>query len=205
MVFEEGQLYHIFNQGINRQKVFFQNENYLFFIRKVREYMLPYADILAWCLMPNHFHFMVYINKTSLKTAQRNNDSDFSKNRTLNESIGIMVRSYVRAVNIQEKRTGALFREKTKAICLTKINEVTRAWFNTYGATQINLKQPESMYPAVCFNYINFNPLKDGLVKDIKNWEFSSYLDVTGNRNGTLINKARIEEFGLELIQPLSV
>jgi len=27
---------------------------------------LPYADVLAWCLMPNHFHIMVYVNEVEL-------------------------------------------------------------------------------------------------------------------------------------------
>jgi putative transposase len=67
MLFEEGHLYHIYNQGNNRQKIFFSRENYLFFLRKIREYMLPHADVLAWCLMPNHFHLMVYVRTVEIE------------------------------------------------------------------------------------------------------------------------------------------
>lgn len=52
MQFEDGHIYHIYNQGNNRQKIFFDRENYLFFLRKVKTYILPYADIFAWCLYP---------------------------------------------------------------------------------------------------------------------------------------------------------
>jgi len=48
MQFEKGHLYHIYNQGNNRQKIFFNRENYLYFLRKVKIYITPYADILAW-------------------------------------------------------------------------------------------------------------------------------------------------------------
>ena len=68
MYFEEGYIYHIYNQGNNRQRLFFKRENYLYFLRKVGVYIKPYADILAWCLMPNHFHLMVLVNHTVVKT-----------------------------------------------------------------------------------------------------------------------------------------
>ncbi len=62
MNFEKGYIYHIYNQGNNRQKIFFNRENYLFFLKKIKTYILPYSDIFAWCLMPNHFHLMVLVN-----------------------------------------------------------------------------------------------------------------------------------------------
>jgi len=49
MNFEPGNLYHIYNQGNNRQKIFFSRENYLFFLNKIKKHILPHADILAWC------------------------------------------------------------------------------------------------------------------------------------------------------------
>jgi len=66
MVFETGHLYHIYNQGNNRQKIFFSREHYLFFLNKIKKHILPHADILAWCLMPNHFHLMIYVKDVSV-------------------------------------------------------------------------------------------------------------------------------------------
>ena len=62
MQFEPNHMYHIFNRGNNSQQIFFNRDNYLFFLKKIKLYIQPYADVLAWCLMPNHFHMMVYIN-----------------------------------------------------------------------------------------------------------------------------------------------
>ena len=62
MIFETGDLYHIYNQGNNKQRIFFSRENYLYFLTKINQHILPHADVLAWCLMPNHFHLMVYVH-----------------------------------------------------------------------------------------------------------------------------------------------
>lgn len=66
MVFEQGHLYHIYNRGNNSQRIFFNRENYSFFLRKIKQNILPHADILAWVLMPNHFHLMVQVNQVKL-------------------------------------------------------------------------------------------------------------------------------------------
>ena len=67
MHFEKDLIYHIYNQGNNKQKIFFNRENYLFFLGKINTYIQPYADILAWCLMPNHFHLMVLVNEVEIE------------------------------------------------------------------------------------------------------------------------------------------
>lgn len=63
MILEKKILYHIYNQGNNRQKIFFSRDNYLYFLEKVNKLLLPYVDVIAWCLMPNHFHFLVYVKE----------------------------------------------------------------------------------------------------------------------------------------------
>lgn len=70
MRFEKNTIFHVYNQGNNRQQVFFSPENYLFFLRKMREYVCPYADFLCYCLMPNHFHWLVHVRETVLEVAE---------------------------------------------------------------------------------------------------------------------------------------
>jgi len=55
MDFIENNIYHVYNQGNNRQRIFFTYDNQVYFLDKIRKHILPYADILAWCLMYNHF------------------------------------------------------------------------------------------------------------------------------------------------------
>ena len=59
---ESGCFYHIFNRGVNSKMVFLSDENFSFFLRKVKLYLIPYFDIYAYCLMPNHFHLLLNWN-----------------------------------------------------------------------------------------------------------------------------------------------
>ena len=104
MLIEKGFFYHIYNQGNNRDKVFFEKENYLFFLRKIKTHILPYADIMAWCLMPNHFHLMVFVREIELGMPG-SRGATLSRTPTkatnFNHSIGVMLSSYTRAINKQ--------------------------------------------------------------------------------------------------------
>jgi len=214
MQFEPNHIYHIYDRGNNSQKIFFTRDNYLFFLKKIKRYILPYADILAWCLMPNHFHLMVYVNRLEVNVSKQVTEShqltetppeqvieslQLTKPRSINDSISILLRSYTRAIQKQEKFTGSLFQHRTKSICLTDIFGVTPAWFETIVGASINIPDGEKDYPQVCLNYIHQNPVTAGMVKNAGDWEFSSYRDFSGERDGKLINRKRAAEFGLHI------
>jgi len=189
MILEQGNIYHIYNQGNNRQKIFFNRENYLFFLKKLSKHILPYADVLAWCLMPNHFHLMVALS-------DRVNLSS-SHPVTINNSIAIMLRSYTRAINIQQARTGSLFREGTKAVWLGSIEgEKMKSQNRNALGTEVAQNLDEEQLKT-CFRYIHENPVKTGLAYQIIDWEFSSAIEIAGIRKGLLVNKKLINELGL--------
>jgi len=152
-------IYHIYNRGNNKQKIFFTKKNYLFFLQKVKAELKPFSDIICYCLMPNHFHFM-------LSTFNNFDEEKF------NNGYRILLSSYTKAINVQENRTGSLFQQNSKAKCLTALSNYKS---NNYG--------------LVCFNYIHQNPLNAGLVSKMEDWEFSSFRDYAGTRNGTMCNK----------------
>ncbi|MCX6231905.1 MAG: hypothetical protein NTZ33_10215 [Bacteroidetes bacterium] len=219
MIFEQHQIYHIYNQGNNKQKIFFSRENYLYFLKKLGTYIQPHADILAWCLMPNHFHLMVYVHTLEVAISDSltyseaitfdsnfniNNDSLSSREtiivrkRDFNQSIGLLMRSYTQAVNKQKLNSGSLFRKYCKAECLTKTKGITPSFYNTSQGAHMKTADLEKEYPQVCFNYIHLNPKAAGFVDKVEDWEFSSYMDHLELRNGKLINKMRTKEFGLK-------
>lgn len=205
MQFEQGHIYHIYNQGNNRQQIFFERDNYLFFLRKIKEFVCPYADVIAWCLMPNHFHLMVEVREVVAQTSGGATEthpmtqSHRMSGDSLNMAIAIMLRSYTRAINKQQNRSGSLFRPKTKAECISKSDRITPSFYNTQSGTIINTHNPETEYPQVCFDYIHQNPLRAGLVKRAEDWEFSSYRDYCGMRNGTLINRTCGAKYGINV------
>lgn len=162
MKFRSNSVYHVFNRGNNKQPIFYNKANFIFFIQKIRNELIPLVDMFAYCLMPNHFHLL-------FKTR------DFPQNHPypLNRKIGTLQSSYTRAINVQEKRSGSLFQQKTKAIEIFSLNDDDQ-----------NVE-----YLNACFHYIHQNPLRAGLVKKMEDWEYSSFRDYAGERRGTLVNK----------------
>lgn len=171
----EGQLYHIYNQGNNKEGVFRSRENYLYFLKKVRSLIYPMCEILAYCLMPNHFHFLIETTEESCEEVK----VDSLKTTSLANGFRSLLSGYTKGYNKENDRSGSLFRQRTKYKLLEKQDEC---------------------YPFICFNYIHQNPFKATLVKRIDEWEFSSFRDYVGLRNGTLCNKERaVELLGIDL------
>ena len=102
MEFKLNALYHVYNRGNNRQKIFFSYANYLYFLKKVDTHLLKHCDLLAYCLMPNHFHLLIE-TKENLR------------GEGINKAFQIILSSYSQAINKQENRTGSLFQQHTKS------------------------------------------------------------------------------------------
>src|SRR5438132_401553 len=88
-----GECYHIYNRGANRRAIFFEPQSYAHFMRKLRQFITHPAEshasrhaaatVLAYCLMPNHYHLLVRILSSDFSEAMRS----FGQG-TLKRSIG---------------------------------------------------------------------------------------------------------------------
>jgi putative transposase len=97
---EAGNFYHVYNRGNNHQNIFFERENYLHFLHLMRSHLVTNGiDILAYCLMPNHYHFLVYLRDDNLSTAMH----------------GFSV-AYTKGINKRFDRSGALFQGRFQSI-----------------------------------------------------------------------------------------
>ena len=175
MHFVPNEVYHVYNRGNDKQPIFFNDQNYLYLLNKVREEWKLYCEILCYCLMPNHFHFMLIPNEEGCENLTLLGKSTHLQH--LSKIIGKTLSSYTKAINIQNKTTGNLFQKKTKAKHLLSENRIGNNMDNTD-------------YFLTCFNYIHSNPLKAGLVNSLKDWKYSSFPDYYGFRNGTLCNRS---------------
>ena len=162
-------MYHIYNQGNNRQLIFSCDQDYLEFLRLFRKYVVDHGKVLAWCLMPNHFHFLMYANEDSAKPKRLGNIDTCM----LSNGFRLLLSKYAQYLNKMENRSGSLFRQKMKAKAVSGGSE---------------------HYGFVAFQYIHQNPLKAGLVQKIEDWLYSSFADFAGKRSGTLCDKVLAEQ-----------
>ena len=145
--FEQGRYYHVYNRGNNCQTIFYDRENYLYFLRLARHYLVDeHISILAYCLMPNHYHFLVECNGGSLSRAMQ-----------------LLSLTYTKGINKRFNRVGSLFQGRFKAILVDS-----------------------DEYLVHLVRYIHLNPVTADFVRSASVWEFSSFSEYAGIRNGSL-------------------
>jgi REP element-mobilizing transposase RayT len=86
--------YHIYNRGARQVTVFREPDNYHFVLNRVKEYCQELnLSMIVYCLMPNHYHFLVRQNGE--------NPAGLLPQRVFN--------SYTKAYNKRYKSTAARF------------------------------------------------------------------------------------------------
>jgi putative transposase len=98
-ILEKNRYYHIYNKGINGTEIFKSDRNKTFFLNQFSKYLVGKISIFAYCLMDNHFHFVIRINDDPIIVTQ-----GFSN----------FFNSYAKAFNKENDRTGSLFEKHFK-------------------------------------------------------------------------------------------
>ena len=98
---ENGKYYHIYNRGINSDILFKENDNYNYFLKLYETHIDPIGITFAWCLMNNHFHFLIRIKEI---------DEIKAEIKILpSQSFSNLFNAYTKAFNKKYNRHGALF------------------------------------------------------------------------------------------------
>lgn len=156
--FVNGQIYHIYNRGTEKRTIFEQKRDYQRFMKTLAYYQLEgpkpklshfiksgnfkkdtqgkIVQILAYCLMPNHFHLMV-------KQLREGGVSEMVSKLSL---------SYTKYYNTKFDRVGPLLQGQFKAVLVDSDEQL------------IHLSR-----------YIHLNPIASFLIKDLEDFEWSSY------------------------------
>lgn len=102
-VLEKDSYYHIYNRGINSCNLFNNKENYNYFLKLMSKHLLPHITIFSYCLMINHFHFVIKV---------------VSEEKLVTQKFSNFFNSYAKAFNNEQGRTGSLFEKHFKRIKL---------------------------------------------------------------------------------------
>lgn len=161
--FSENSYYHIFNRGVEKRKIFLDNQDYRLFTYYLLIYLLPIdmvlelypqlplrlysknlsqeVELLSYCLMPNHFHLL-------LKQKSVNGISKLMKQIT---------NGYTLYFNKKYDRVGGLVQGRFKAIRI-----------------------PTDELLLHISRYIHLNPLVGELVTNLNDYEWSSFKEYLG-------------------------
>lgn len=160
--YHENGYYHLYNRGVNKNPIFFDEQDYKTFLYYLKvylssselqvEYLKLYPSrklknyferlkLLAYCLMPNHFHFLIWQKDP--------------------EAINYFMRSftvkYAMYFNRKYKRVGPLFQGVYKAVLVES--------------------EPQLIYLS---KYIHRNPVELTSGRVLEAYKYSSYQNYLG-------------------------
>lgn len=176
--FVNGEFYHLYTRGVEKQNTFLNRKDYSHFVKALFYYHIQnpkpkfsthrrtkvfpidsskrIAEIICYCLMPNHFHLLV-------KQLQDGGISELMRK---------LILSSTKYRNAKYNRQGSLFQVPFKAV---------------------HIETDEQLIHVS--RYIHLNPLVSLLVKDLKFYPWSSYLDYIGIHDNLAVKKEEILNF----------
>ncbi len=146
-----GEIYHVINRANARLPIFFKEKDYQLFEMILLEAVIKYdIRLLAYCVMPNHFHLVLYPQK----------DGDLQK------FMQWLTLTHTQRWHVQNKTIGSghLYQGRYKSFLIEK-----------------------SQHLLTVIRYVERNPLRATLVKNIANWKFSSYYHRQQKMSDTLL------------------
>lgn len=175
---EADKFYHIYNRGVNGEIIFKSDRNYSFFLNKTKEYLLPVCDIYTYCLLPNHFHFLVKVkSEKELESPIKGSNLDkaeglHSPQNIFSKQFSRIFNSYSQAFNKENNRHGALIESPFK---------------------RKEIDSEEYLRKSII--YIHRNPENHNLVSDFKEYNYSSYQGILSNSKTHLMRNEVIQLF----------
>lgn len=176
--FVNGEYYHIYNRGLEKQNIFTNSRDHSQFIKTLFYYQIQnpkpkfslyrqsktypidpskkIVDVICYCLMPNHFHLLI-------KQLQEGGISEFMRR---------FIHSYTSYRNVKHKRQGPVFQGVFKAVMMETDEQLIHV-----------------------SRYIHLNPLVSLLVKDLNLFAWSSYKSYIGLDDNPAIAKQEMLGF----------
>ena len=181
--FEEGLTYHIYNRSINKEKIFQEARYCELFLQKCKKLILPFFDIEAYCIMPNHYHFLARVKPISKEILEKTKfqgtiksrkflQKEITYNDFLVDQFKRLFQSFATIYNKEQDRDGSIFQKRFKRILI----------------------KDEFRWQHI-LAYIHHNPIHHKFRKQYDDWKFSSYLVFLTNADTSVAREPVLKRF----------
>lgn len=164
-----GSYFHIYNRGLNSRKVFFERENCRYFLQQYEKYVSPFVQTFAYCLLNNHFHFLVQVKEERVIQQVCGDENQKPLYWYVSNAFSSWLKSYTQAVNKRYLFTGPVFERPFKRIEVNSDEYFTRL-----------------------VTYIHQNPVKHCVRKEFETYPFSSYQSIIQTANQTNLEREKL-------------
>ena len=174
-----GVYYHIYSRGNNRENIFREQRNYHHFLGLYAKHLLPVAVTFAYCMLRNHFHFLIRTRTAQEQEAYWSEIPGLEQVagafqlREPSQHVSNLLNAYTRSFNGAYGRTGALFQRPFGRVQVTSNAQFRRLLV-----------------------YIHRNPQKHGFVTDFRDWPYSSYRTILTDKRTNLNREEVLSWFG---------
>lgn len=169
--------YHVYNRGSDGALLFRSERGFQIFLEKYGKHITPYADTFAYCLLNNHFHFLIRIKSANaiIEAADLMYKGKVIDDLSafLSKQFSHLFNGYTQWFNNLHQRTGSLFETPFRRI-----------------------EVDNDAYFSQLVSYIHRNPEKHGLVDDFKVYPYSSYWSFLGDKLTQLKRDDVLDWFG---------
>lgn len=179
--FEADKWYHIFNRGNQGQTIFFNDADRRRFLDRLHTLLHPYSELIAFCLLDNHFHLLIRIRSAEeIESVSPPgfilNTGNPSKIHTLvSEAFRRLFLAYAKSINRQQEITGSIFQKTVRRIPVDDEQHLVRL-----------------------IHYIHHNPVHHRFVAHFEDFRWSSYRSIVDHDDRYLDSAGVIRLFGSE-------
>jgi putative transposase len=171
---QAGRYYHVYNRGNNKERLFHFKGNYDFFLEKYFFYLEPIVQTYSYCLLPNHFHFLLRVR-----------ENEMNPKKVSNQLRKLFI-CYARHINIQEKRSGCLLSKNFRRVEINHEDYLRRlVLYIHYNPVKHGIVNDFTNYPYSTFSLILLNQFSRFEKKEVIDWfgGIDNFLDYHRIRN----------------------
>jgi putative transposase len=182
---ETDNFFHLYNRGNDGIKIFYNKENYSYFLWKFDEYMTKFVLVYSYCLLTNHFHFLIKVKSEKEVLEAVEGKKNFQKtidkakkekedvvSAIVSEQFRRFFMAYSKAINKQTGRHGSLFTKRFKRIVVKDEDYLKRIVF-----------------------YIHSNPVHHQISENLENYKWSTYKKILSMKQTKLMKEDVIDWF----------